>query len=88
MPPERELIQEIQALFAEKLMLEVPAPDQNLLESGALDSLRLVELLFSLEQHFGIRIAMEELDTEDLRSIESIAQFVMRQQVPAHALHA
>lgn len=88
MPPERELIQEIQTLFVEKLTLEVPAPDQNLLESGALDSLRLVELLFSLEQHFGIRVAMEELDTEDLRSIESIAQFVTRQQVPAHASHA
>ena len=79
------MLKDIQTLFADKLMLDVSSTSQNLLETGVLDSLRLLDLLFNLEQHFGIRIAMEELDTEDLRSMESIAVFVSRQRTPAHA---
>jgi acyl carrier protein len=84
MVADTELVRSIQKLFAGKMLVEVESPQQDLLQSGALDSLRLVELLVHLEERFGFRIAMEELDTEDLRTIDSIARLIERQQAPMH----
>lgn len=86
MAPGNDLVNDIRTLLAGKLMLEVASPDTDLLKTGMLDSLRLVELLFHLEEQFGLRIAIEELDPDDLRSINTIAQLMIRQQ--AHASHA
>src|SRR5215470_12827240 len=44
-------------LFVESLHVEAPAPETDLFEGGALDSLQLVELLLQLERRFGVRIA-------------------------------
>jgi methoxymalonate biosynthesis acyl carrier protein len=71
-----DLIRKIQTLFSDELMAEVETPDADLLQAGVLDSLKLVELLLHLEQRFGLTVAMEELDTEDFRSIHSIARLV------------
>lgn len=71
-----DLIREIQTLFSDQLLTEVETPDADLLQAGILDSLKLVELLFHLEQRFGFTVAMEELDTEDFRSIHSMARLV------------
>jgi len=71
--PLRERIAEI---FADKLHIEVTSPDTDLMQSGLLDSLALVELLFHLEQELGIKIALETLELENFRSIERIAEFI------------
>ena len=39
----------IEAIFADKLNLEVPSADVDLIEAGLLDSLQLVDLLLHLE---------------------------------------
>jgi acyl carrier protein len=64
------------ALFAESFQIEVPSADTDLLESGILDSLQFVELLSQLEQHFGFRIKLEEIDLDDLRTLARIARLV------------
>jgi acyl carrier protein len=46
--------------------------------------MNLIQLLVSLEKHFGIRIPLEELQIEDVRSIESIARLVENHKL-AHA---
>ncbi|HEX5431828.1 MAG TPA: acyl carrier protein [Bryobacteraceae bacterium] len=74
------LVADVQTLLSEQLMLKVESPDTDLLKTGMLDSLRLVELLFHLEEQFGVRIPIEDLDTEDLRSVHSIAELLTRQQ--------
>jgi len=63
-------------LFAESLHVEAPSPDTDLFESGTLDSLQLVELLLQLERRFGVRIAIESIDLEHLRTLERIARLV------------
>ena len=63
-------------LFAESLHIEAPSPDTDLFESGTLDSLQLVELLLQLERRFGVRIAIESIDLEQLRTLERIARLV------------
>ncbi len=66
----------VQRLFVETLNMSAPAPDADLIESGVLDSLALVELLFSLEREFGVTIPLEELDIDSFRTVESIARLV------------
>ena len=50
--------------------------DTDLFETGVLDSLAFVELLFNLERAFGIQISMEEVEVERFCSIGRIAEFV------------
>ena len=70
------LVRTIGKLIAEKLSVEVHSPEDDLLATGVLDSLTLIELLLNLEQHFGMRIPLDELEIEDVRSVRSIARLV------------
>ena len=70
------LAQRLGALFAETFHIEAPGADTDLLETGILDSLQLVELLSQLEQHFGLRIRIEDIDLDDLRSLSRLARLV------------
>lgn len=74
--PAATLQKRISKLILEGINVEVPSVGTDLFHTGVLDSLALVELLLALEQEFGIRIAIEELDIERFRSIERIAEFV------------
>jgi len=73
---EPDLISQVSRLIAEKLLLEVSSPEQDLLSSGAIDSLSLIQLLVNLEEHFGVRIPLDELEIEDLRSVQAIAGLI------------
>ncbi len=63
-------------LLSEKVQVEAPAADTDLMESGLLDSLTLVELMTSLEEQFGIHISFDEIEIDNFRSVERIAEFV------------
>ncbi|HJR68886.1 MAG TPA: phosphopantetheine-binding protein [Gammaproteobacteria bacterium] len=63
-------------LFANAFQIEAPAADLDLIDSGVLDSLQLVELLYRLEQEFGTRIPIEDIDLDDLRTLERIAGLI------------
>ena len=76
MSDRQALIEQLGKLFAETFHIEAPAADTDLLESGILDSLQLVELLAQLEQRFGLRIRIEDIDLEDLRTLARITQLV------------
>jgi acyl carrier protein len=66
----------LRALMLEHLHVEVPSADADLLETGVLDSLQLVELLLLLEERFGRRIAIEAIDLEDLRTLTRLTQLL------------
>lgn len=68
-------------LFAERLNTEVPAGDTDLFEAGILDSLRFVEFLAALEEDFGVRVEVEDLEIDDFRSLARIADFLSAKQV-------
>ncbi len=71
-----QLQQRLTDLFADTLNLEVPSVETDLVESGVLDSLTLIDLLLSLEQEFGVKISLEDVAIDNFRSISSITQFV------------
>ena len=58
--------------FRDKLEIDVPAPETDLIETGLMDSLVFVELLFQLERDWGVTIAVETVDLDRFRSIASI----------------
>ena len=79
MVSEIDLHQHLTNLFAQKLNLAVASIETDLLGSGLLDSLALVDLLVQLEHDFGLQISLDELEVDNFRSIASIAAFVARQ---------
>ncbi len=54
--------------------------DDNLFESGIVNSLFAVQLVTFLEKYFGIEITMEDLDIENFQSINSTTSFVIQKQ--------
>ena len=67
---------QIKKLFLEKLNLEVPSIDTDLIAAGFLDSLQFVQLLLHIEQEFGIQISVENIQTDDFLSIARISEYV------------
>lgn len=77
---EEDVASRVQALLSEKLFVTVDSHETDLLAAGILDSLTLVQLLMHLEEQFGLRVAVEDLEIDDLRSIHTISRLVARQQ--------
>ena len=76
--PAPEVVQaELTALFARDLSVQVPSPETDLLETGRLDSVGMVELLVRLEERFGVRVEIENLEIEQFRSVAAIATFIL-----------
>lgn len=69
-------IERIQNIFSQVLYRDVQSPQADLFETGLLDSMGLVELLFNLEQQFGFQPDINNLDFDQFLSIESIANLV------------
>ena len=76
MPDLDVLSKSLTVLFAEKLNVEVPSVDSDLLQTGILDSMSLVELFLILEREYGVKISMEDLEIENFQTISQIARFV------------
>lgn len=70
----------ILTMMRQDLHLAVGGAEDDLLASGVLDSLALVDLLARLEQQWGITIQLDQVDLEDVRSVRRIAALVARQK--------
>jgi len=70
------IIERLGTVFVESFHIEIPSPDTDLLETGVLDSFQFVELLVQLEQRFGLRIKIDDIDLDDLRTLSRIARLV------------
>ncbi len=80
-----QLAKEIADVLRENLLVDVDSAEEDLLASGTLDSLTLVQLLVGLEQRFAITIPLERLEIDDFRSIISIAHLVQQQMRASQA---
>jgi acyl carrier protein len=70
------LQKEVASLLFQNLNVEVSSVHDDLIESGLLDSLKIVELLVELENRFLLRIPFEDLEIESFRSVASIARLI------------
>ena len=69
----------IVAIYREALDIEVEDLDEDVFESGLLDSLGLVSLVAEIEERYGMRIPFETLDLEEFRTVRSLARLVEAQ---------
>lgn len=51
-------------------------PDQNLLDSGAIDSLGLISIISLVENEFAIQVDDSDVVMENFGTVEAIARFV------------
>lgn len=77
MPAER-LVGDIRAVLRDHLTVMVDSSDVDLLETGLIDSIGLVELILQLEDRFGVSLPMDVLEIDDFRSINRIAGLITR----------
>jgi D-alanine--poly(phosphoribitol) ligase subunit 2 len=78
MQPTNRLVGDIRAVLRDHLTVMVDSPDVDLLETGLIDSIGLVELILQLEDRFGISLPMDTLEIDDFRSIATIANLIGR----------
>lgn len=72
----KNLESQLVRLFAEKVNVEVPSVETDLIDTGLVDSLAFVEFLAQLEAGFGIQVSLEDLEIDRFRTISSIARFI------------
>lgn len=66
-------------LAAVNVVPEDVADDFDLLSSGTIDSLGLLELIGAIEDFLGVPITFEELDPEDLGVIGPFSRYIAAQ---------
>lgn len=72
----KNLESQLVRLFAEKLNVEVPSVETDLIDTGLVDSLAFVEFLAQLEAGFSIHVSIEDLEIDRFRTISRIARFL------------
>ena len=72
--------EQVKLILRDKASVEVSSADEDLIDTGVLDSLTFVELFLELEQGFGLTIDITTLELDDLRSVAKIVDFVARRQ--------
>jgi acyl carrier protein len=70
------IVRDLTTLFREKLFIDVPSADTDLIDTGLLDSLQLVQLLLHVERDLGYRIPLDEIGLDDLRSLARLAKVI------------
>ncbi|TXT27353.1 MAG: hypothetical protein FD134_104 [Gallionellaceae bacterium] len=81
-----ELKEQIRAFITTNFYVANPAmlaDGTSLLDSGTVDSTGMLEVIFFIEETFGIKVDYSEMLPENLDSIERIANFVSRKKNPA-----
>lgn len=54
-------------------------PDQDLLESGVLDSVAMMELVLWSEGHFGFTVDTDDLTPENFATLNAIMEYIDKQ---------
>ena len=67
---------QLRAFFSEKLSVEISSIDADLVQTGILDSLALVELFAYIEKEFETEIFLDDVEIEEFHSIAKIAEYV------------
>lgn len=67
----------IKEILVNRMQVQVPAYNTELMGSGLLDSMSLIEMITALEETYNITIPFEDLELDNFRSINTIVNFVL-----------
>ncbi len=73
---------QISRLISDLAHIEAPSAETDLIESGLLDSLLVVELVVALEKRFGVHISFDDIEFDNFRSVKSIAEYASQRAAP------
>lgn len=79
-PADTEIREKIRGFILASIHLPDLADDDNLFESGIVNSLFAVELMTFLEKTFEIEVGPDDLEIANFQSIEAAADFVTRKR--------
>ncbi len=65
----------VHRIFRDSLELDVEV-DTDVIAGGMLDSLAFVQLLLALEEEFGMKVDLADLELDDFNSVASVARLV------------
>ena len=82
---ETEIRAKIRAFILASIHLPDLTDDDNLFESGIVNSLFAVELMTFLEKTFGIEVTPDDLEIANFQSIDASADFVVRKRAQPSA---
>lgn len=71
-------VADVQSLLERELNLTVASSDTDLIETGLLDSLLLVDLIMLIESNYGVSVDITQLEFTDFQSVDNICQFIQR----------
>ena len=81
--PDLELLAtELVDLLHDQLHVVVDGLEVDLFATGALDSLAFVDLLFQLEQRYGVTVEIDDIEPERFATVRAIAAFVAEHRAP------
>jgi methoxymalonate biosynthesis acyl carrier protein len=82
---ETEVPAKIRAFILASINVPNLADDDNLFESGIVNSLFAVEFMTFLEKAFAIEVTMDDLDIANFQSIDAAAAFVLQKKAQPSA---
>jgi acyl carrier protein len=82
-----DIKQALREFIARSVRIAVLDDDDDLFESGIVNSLFAVQLMTFVERRFGIEVAEEDLELDNFRSLNATTGFVLRKNA-AHAAAA
>ena len=82
-----EIKKALRGFILRSVRVPVLGDDDDLFESGIVNSLFAVQLMTFVEKHFAIEVASEDLEIANFRSLNATAGFVLKKSA-AHAARA
>jgi acyl carrier protein len=76
--PENGVKETVKGFILGSINIRHLGDDDNLFESGVVNSLFAVQLMTFIEKTFAIEVAMDDLDIENFKSLNAAAAFVAR----------
>lgn len=77
-----QVIDEVRSFICGTMLIDAPGqtidPDESLVQRGVIDSTGVLELVGFLEQRYAIRVADDEVTTDNLDSLTAIAAYLRR----------
>jgi len=73
-----EIREAIRGFISQAVKLEKLGDDDDLFESGIVNSLFAIQLMTFIERTFGIEVQMDDLDMKNFKSLNATTAFVLR----------
>jgi methoxymalonate biosynthesis acyl carrier protein len=77
--------EKIRAFIIQSLQLKDIEDDDNMFEAGLVHSLFAMQIIIFIEKEFGIELELDQVQLENLASIDAITELVETSSVPAVA---